>query len=68
MDKKEELKRIFNRYTQSNPIFIKSLDDDHTLENSMKESLNRTGDLPNEGEISEEAELHSTSDGTADGS
>ena len=46
MDKKEEIKRIFNRYTQSNPIFIKSLDDhdDHKLENSMKESLNRIGD------------------------
>lgn len=44
MDKKEEIKRIFNRFTKANPIYVKSLDDDHTLENSMKESLNRIGD------------------------
>lgn len=44
MDKKEEIKRIFNRFTKANPIYVKSLDDDHSLESSMKESLNRIGD------------------------
>lgn len=45
-NRKEELKRIMNRYSECTPIFIKKLkDDDNTVELNMKESLNRIEDV-----------------------
>ena len=49
MDNKDVKKHFIASYfTQANPIFAKSLDDDSSLENNMKESLNRIGDSEDE--------------------
>ena len=47
MDKRtDEVKKIFNQYSHLNrgPIYVKSLDEDTSIEANIKDSLNRVDD------------------------
>ena len=42
---KQDVNDMLDRFgTKARPVYFKSLDDDHTIEANMKESLNRIGD------------------------
>jgi hypothetical protein len=43
-NRSSEMQKMLSRYRKANPIYVKSLDDDNSLEEKMKESLNRIGD------------------------
>lgn len=43
-NRSSEMQKMLSRYRKVNPIYVKSLDDDNSLEEKMKESLNRIGD------------------------
>lgn len=45
-ERTDQVKKIFNQYSHLNrgPIYVKSLDDDTSIEANIKDSLNRVDD------------------------